>query len=75
MTAINVAEMPVTEKPRQAYSSWDSPTTTTDAINVSSSWHEQALQQAENDLILGVAHFVDWNYAKEQLRGRTKFTW
>lgn len=70
MTAIDIAEMPVTEKLQLMEALWDSLSAPADAGFASPPWHERALQQAENDLATGAARFVDWAEAKEQLRGR-----
>ena len=70
MTAIDIAEMPVSEKLKLMEALWDSLCVRTDGSFESPAWHEQALIQAEGDLAAGTARFVEWVDAKEQLRKR-----
>ncbi len=70
MTAIDIAEMPVSEKLKLMEALWDSLCIRQDGGFESPAWHEQALKAAEGDLAAGTARFVDWADAKEQLRGR-----
>lgn len=70
MTAIDIAEMPVSEKLKLMEALWDSLCVRTDGSFESPAWHEQALKQAEADLAAGTARFVEWADAKEQLRKR-----
>lgn len=70
MTAIDIAAMPVAEKLQLMEALWNSLSAPTGAGFASPPWHEQSLQQAENDLATGAARFVDWTEAKEQLRRR-----
>jgi hypothetical protein len=69
MTAIDIAEMPVSEKLKLMEALWDSLCVQKDGGFESPAWHEQALKAAEGDLAAGTAGFVDWVDAKEQLRG------
>ncbi|OHC63801.1 MAG: hypothetical protein A2045_06365 [Rhodocyclales bacterium GWA2_65_20] len=69
MTAIDIAEMPVSEKLKLMEALWDSLCVRKDGGFESPAWHEQALKEAEGDLAAGTARFVDWADAKEQLRG------
>jgi hypothetical protein len=68
MTAIDIAEMPVSEKLKLMEALWDSLCVRTDGSFESPAWHEQALKQAEDDLAAGTARFVDWAEAKNVLR-------
>ncbi|WP_310450200.1 addiction module protein [Sulfuritalea sp.] len=70
MTAIDIAEMPVSEKLKLMEALWDSLSAPADGSFESPAWHEQALKQAEGDLAGSTARFVDWVDAKEQLRKR-----
>lgn len=68
MTSIEIAAMPVLEKLRLMESLWESLSTTTQGSFESPSWHADALQAAQDKVITGQAHFVDWESAKAQLR-------
>ncbi len=68
MTAIDIAEMPVSEKLKLMEALWDSLSARTDGSLESPAWHEAALRQAEDDVAAGTVRFVDWAEAKEQLR-------
>lgn len=70
MPAIDIAELPVSEKLKLMEALWDSLSTGAEKNIESPTWHEQALRQAEDDLAAGTAHFVDWPQAKELLRKR-----
>lgn len=70
MTAVEIAEMPISEKLKLMEALWDSLSTGTGKGFESPTWHEQALTQAEHALAAGTAHFVDWPEAKELLRKR-----
>ena len=72
MTTIEIADMPVAEKLKLMEALWDSLSSNLDGGYESPAWHEQALKQAEGDLAAGSAHFVEWDAAKEQLRGRNQ---
>lgn len=69
MTAIDIAEMPVSEKLKLMEALWDSLSAMADGSFESPAWHESALRQTEEDLAAGKVRFVDWAEAKEQLRG------
>lgn len=70
MIAIDFAEMPTVEKLQLMEALWDSLSRQAAANVESPAWHEQALKQAESEFAAGVACFVGWGDAKEQLRGR-----
>ena len=72
MTAIDIAEMPVAEKLQLMEALWDSLSARSATNAESPAWHEQALKQAESDLITGAVRFVDWADAKDQLRERNR---
>jgi hypothetical protein len=68
MTAIDIAEMPVSEKLKLMEAIWDSLDTQSDGSVASPPWHGLALKQAEDELAAGAAGFVDWSQAKDLLR-------
>ncbi|MDP2793447.1 MAG: addiction module protein [Sulfurisoma sp.] len=68
MTAIDIAEMPVSEKLKLMEALWDSLDTLSDGDVASPAWHGLALKQAEDELAEGAARFVDWSQAKNLLR-------
>lgn len=70
MTTIDIAEMPVLEKLQLMEALWNSLCDPAEGSFASPAWHVQALQQAEADVAAGSANFVDWDDAKNQLRGR-----
>lgn len=72
MTAIDIAEMPVSEKLKLTEALWDSLCVRADGGFESPAWHEQALKQAEGDLAEGTARFVDWAEARDGLRSATE---
>lgn len=68
MTAIDIAAMPVSERLKLMEALWDSLGAQPDGDVASPAWHGLALEQAENELAEGKAHFVDWPHAKNLLR-------
>ena len=74
MTAIDIAEMPVSEKLKLTEALWDSLFVLKDGGFESPAWHEQALKAAEGDLAAGTARFVDWADAKDGQRGKLEST-
>ena len=68
MTTADIAAMPVADKLKLMEALWGSLCAQTDKRLESPSWHEAALQQAEDELAAGTARFVDWTEAKEGLR-------
>jgi len=69
MTAIDIAEMPVSDKLKLMEALWDSLCVRNDGGFESPAWHEQALKEAEGDLAAGTAGFVDRADAKDGQRG------
>lgn len=74
MTAIDIAEMPVSEKPKLMEALWDSLCVQKDGGFESPEWHEQALKAADGALAAGTAGFVDWVDAKDGQRGELEST-
>lgn len=74
MTAIDIAEMPVSEKLKLMEALWDSLCVRQDGGFESPAWHEQALKEAEGDLTADTAGFVDWADAKDGQRGELEST-
>ena len=68
MTAIDIAEMPVSEKLKLMEALWDSLCVRTDERFDAPTWRKQDLKQGECDLGAGTARFVDWAEAKNVLR-------
>ncbi|MDO8958562.1 MAG: addiction module protein [Rhodocyclaceae bacterium] len=68
MTAIDIAEMPVSEKLKLMEALWDSLGVQSDGSMASPAWHGLALKEAEDELAGGAARFVDWSQAKDLLR-------
>ena len=69
MTAIDIAEMPVSEKLKLMEALWDSLCVRTDGSFESPAWHKQALKQGECDLGAGTARFVGRAESRDGLRG------
>jgi putative addiction module component (TIGR02574 family) len=72
MTAIDIAEMPVTEKLQLMEALWDSLSAQSVANAESPAWHEQVIEDRMCRLASGEESVAPWKEAKERIRAQTK---
>jgi putative addiction module component (TIGR02574 family) len=72
MTAIDIAEMPVSEKLKLMEALWDSLDTRSDGNVASPAWHGQVLEERLRRLASGEETTAPWQEAKERIRSQIK---
>lgn len=72
MTAIEIADMPVSEKLKLMEALWDSLVDRTGGGMESPAWHGAVLEERLRRLAAGEEKVSDWKEAKDRIRGRTK---
>lgn len=72
MTAIDIAEMPVSEKLKLMEALWDSLDARSNGSVVSPAWHAHVLEERLRGLANGADTTAPWPDAKERLRAQIK---